>query len=1525
MAFPSPQELLGKVQGGASSSPFFASTPKAPIPSPQDVLSRSQAPAPSFASNLIHDTKRVVGGIAKKIGSFFGAQAETIKETVAGRVKLTPDDVLEGVKKTSAGIGNGITAISQGFNEGVARIAKSTFTATVGPDITRKIANSPIGDFAKVATGRQNFLDIEGVPQPKAADEPLADYQEIYGKAQNYALENNASIDQAKAFGGLAVAGMIFADNPAFGPGKGSIFKLSEQALEQIAKETSEDGIKEILKRELPNLAEKELDLLVPVFRNTTDEASVRAAVEQIDQAIRVPVKDATTDLPAPESLLESSRKAIEIPPATIAENVAGASRRDTPFFRAIPDEATQTTRFERVQGEAVDIFPGVETFIRKGPNDTYEVLEGSTGRMIGKVADSAEAAVQSAKEAFAGKSPEEVLQRIQSHVEKAPRGTPGGATTRVPEQSGPVPKPFRQELIRTISAEEMPGPIVDVLAREFPAISDHALSPIAKRLAGLSRPGDIEGILHVVRNINSDLEAARGGAKVKLGQKSIAKVGEPEAVGDLPPSVGALLTSEERGKYLENISRTIKTHEEAVLAQQEYDALWEHADQKIIDRYEELKTYRDILRDQIESHQGKELNSLYKGTFVSPDDVSLDELIGHPRGKNVDSRIGEIMMGQEQPGLADTTAQAQKALDSWKEMRADLAALEDEMREIRPKARAARILQDMVEDVPVITRENAGKIEALAAGDDIRKKYKDISGFSSQSRDVYRNFEAVFGEKFPEVKKVILDPFDKSKGDMVDEITKLADDLEKNVVKKYGIQRGSKESAAIQLYGEGLISHEELIAKVGSDRVEAILASVAYFRKAYDRLIDEVNVVRKKIFPNDPSKLIPKRKDYFRHFQEMSDGFKALINLFDTPAGIKPELAGLSEFTKPKSKFLSFAQERVGKDSDIDAIGGFMNYAPSFSYAKHIDQHIGNFRYLRRRLAENAPTPGTKEFVSATDEYLDAMGGKELVKQNGLNNFISFLDDFANDLAGKTNPMDRYLQKIIPGGRTTFKVIDWINSRVKANTILGNLGSAIAQIFNVPQGIASAKLYSLPGIERTLASIFVENEPMKASSFIKERYQESIANRFKTDWLEHPVKGTTERGKEIAVWITGAMDEVGTKFIWNSHYQKAIAEGVEDPVKYADDITRKLVAGRGVGEVPLLQKSKVFQLVAPFQLEVGNAWRVMGDFVKQKDFGAIAIFFIASYLMNAAAEKVRGSKVVFDPIASLIDGATQASDELDDTGSPTRAAFKFVGRQVGEILSNVPLGQTVAAALPEDWVTGASGGLIKDKKDLFGEADPARFGSGLIAIKGIGDPLYKLIPPFGGQQVKKTIDGIASMVKGQVTDAKDNLSFKTSPTFLNIVQATLFGKNATTEAQKFYDERSDLFNRIYRQDANRTQENIEAEKVWADVKDLRDAGKSDEAIAKMQALEQSDPLLAEAVADVAQSEADGLTGTDRLVKMLNVENGERAKYIAETVKDLKTRDEQVQFLQNLDDKKLISDTVFQQLEILMEGAIKSE
>ena len=729
----------------------------------------------------------------------------------------------------------------------------------------------------------------------------------------------------------------------------------------------------------------------------------------------------------------------------------------------------------------------------------------------------------------------------------------------------------------------------------------------------------------------------------------------------------------------------------------------------------------------------------------------------------------------------------------------------------------------------------------------------KDISPLQAGTRDVYRNVETVFGGKyknpaFQRVKSELLDPFDASKGAFIDEQNAILGDLKENIVKKLGITKGSKLSAAVQLYGEGKMPLEDLKAKFPHDW-EKVVEADKWFRNKYDSMLEELNRVREYYNPTHPlypesTKVIPKRKDYYRHFKEISDGFAGLKNIFDTPANIDPSLAVSSEHTKPMNKFLTFALRRKGDQTTNDAVGGFLDYAKAHSYAKHIDPHIRRFRgvntetkglfpkddriglaeelsnktdpmntiaetgdvraiknlLIEKGLSDRDAVRMAKDLVDKNTlqdvrDYLTPRLSEEGLSrftpeakaensQNNLNSFLKFLDNFANDLAGKTNPLDRPIQDNFLG-RQTFRALNWVNSRTKANVIVGNIGSALVQFFGIPNGIADAGVKnSTKAIGDSLAGILDKHAPSSQSSFLKERYFNAY-DSFDT--------GILNNTKKAAVWLTAIGDKIGTTFTWNAEYRKALENGLsgENAVKYADDWTRRMVAGRGIGEVPIMQKSKMIQLVAPFQLEVANQWRVFADWARndpQKLALAkkLLVYSVATWIMNRVAKNIRGNDVAFDPIQAMAD-AYQSYQQEDDKVKGTLLAG---GRLAGEVLSNMPVGSVPASWYPEYGSKDVLGtGIdIPTREQLFGDKDPTRFGGGILASKALSDPLYMLLPPFGGRQIKQTIEGAKTLSKGYAENASGKVMTPVDTGPANVARGLLFGKNAIGEVRDYYD-----------------------------------------------------------------------------------------------------------------------------------------
>lgn len=1508
-----------------------------------------------FVRNLLETAGLATKTGAQAIDRFVVDQKKVLQEFGEGKYRVTPKDVGDGLAKTGMGALNLTGILAQGLNEGILRIGTS-------------IADSTLPGYKE----QRKNLGPSKILESVAGKPEIESYQEIFAGADEWAKEKGATENGAKVFAGFAVLGTLFMDEPGVGSGGKAFLSLGKNAVDQLAKETDEQVIKEIVRKANPNITDQAIEAITPMFRVAVTPEEVNAAIRLVNGSARTAAtkvrNSRVLEQGKAEDPIEAFIRERELEADAIPSRIAGREIDES----VLPDDLKPAAR-NLVEGESFN--PALLTDIpvkniKPRPGEKFETLNQDAyepGRKITdpvmvrydtetgeyRLTDGANRTSQAI--ANGDETIPAIVEVYQGGKPVAPREIKKKTPIEVSEVfPSRIPKnaPIDQNLIKSLGTAKNPYDVLNILKNEYPELPNTVIDRLVERFVKTKRIQNVENLIRAARNLNEQFKTGgvRSAAPEPRGGK-VPKSTEQILEKTTSPAVRKVMRQDQKMAMIKTLKDKFEDPKAAVAAQDEYNRIWDDLNQKIVDEYESLSMQKGLLEDVLAADD-EGLSRVFKKLFMGPNsknaaDDSFMELqeihsralkrkkqienwargIGKKKPKpltKTEEYAAELDVWLKESGY-DDWRDAQEAIERYAATRTEIKNLGQQLKELKPRVREARILQEGLDDIAIVPSETVQAIDRVATVDNFREYFKDFTGFSGQARDIYRNFEKFFGKKYPEIKKAVLDPFDDAKGRFVDENKRLGDSLENNLVKKFGIRRGSKESAAIQRYGDTDLpeperrSYEDLVKEFGREKADNIVAADKYFRQMYDTLIDELNAVRRKIYPNTPGKLISKRSNYYRHFGDLTDSWgDALREFFETPSGIDPKLVGLSEFTKAKSRFLSFAQAREGQATKLDAVGGFIDYIPAFAYAKEIDPTISSFRYLRRQLAEAAEkAPFKLNLLNKTEQVLPKNPVDKL-KGKGMDNMLQFLDDFTRDLTGNTNPADRYIQRFI--GRKNIRLARFINNRMKANSVGGNLGSALAQIANVPAGIADTKLYAAKGMQRAIASIVMENEPMTRSIFLKERYADSLNERFPFQFKDRPVKATGDLVAKQAGWIMRKADELGTKFIWNSEYEKAISNPKKygDPVRYADDRTRKIVAGRGIGEVPLGQKALATQFVAPFTLEVGNMWWIMRDWLKEKDLTAVATLFLGNYLFNEIAENTRGSRVTFDPINSLIDGTLSLTNEIKE-GNPARGGQKFLGRQAGEILANIPFGQQLAAGIPDKTVqdvTKFTTGAPMSKRDIFGSSTAGRFGTPLI-VSGLSDAVYRLLPRVGGVQLKKTVDGIVSMIRGHAEDSKGDKSFEIELTPQNVVRALMFGSGATSEAREYYDLRQDLFDRSSRQEAETFIRSANAEKVYADFKKLTAKGQGDKA-ADLLAKASEDPLMAKAIVQVIKDERAGLGPNDRLIKMLNVNNGERAKFIADQLSKIKSGDDRANYLAELTEKKLLTVEVAKQLALLM-------
>lgn len=645
---------------------------------------------------------------------------------------------------------------------------------------------------------------------------------------------------------------------------------------------------------------------------------------------------------------------------------------------------------------------------------------------------------------------------------------------------------------------------------------------------------------------------------------------------------------------------------------------------------------------------------------------------------------------------------------------------------------------------------QEARDIIARSGLADVLPELKDLNALGSNYRNIFDATRTVFGKYYPIIDKNFLEPFRQSKGALVDFLEREKTLFRENIKFK----AGSKEDIYIKMYGEGKVTIQELTDKFGEGKAIEIIKADSFFRVKYNEFLTKLNKVEQEIYPNSPYKWTPARKDYYRGFEEVSNNYSRLQNILENPVKIDSMIAGKSEEMLPKSKWQSFKQRRFGPTKDTGAIVGYLNYLPSVGYATHIDPHIGKFQELTELIRR-----GTQ--------------GK-----NNLNHYLYKLENFHKELAGKTNPLDVGVQNFI--GRRPFAVLNWMSNQVKVNTILGNASMSLAQLGNITAGIADAgKINTSKAILKTIVSPFSKNTEASESIFLKERFFKGFSEFD---------KGMLKNTKNMLAWMVQKGDEVGTRFIWNTQYEKALQEGVDDAVKYADDATRDVVGGRGIGEKPITQNSKAYQLAFPFQYEMTQLWFVMEKMAKSdksilSKMDSFATLFLSLYIFNNLYEKTTGQRLLLDPIKAIKDGLTTIQNEPKKTKG--EGYVKAGGRLFGEALSNLPAGSTLASTVYPEY----GNSVLPTRKELFGKADPTRFGNGILATKVITDP-YNLLP-FGGKQLKKSVEANMALNDKKVKSSADKFLYKVKDTNMNRLKGTLFGKQGLSETNQYYNKES--------------------------------------------------------------------------------------------------------------------------------------
>ena len=661
------------------------------------------------------------------------------------------------------------------------------------------------------------------------------------------------------------------------------------------------------------------------------------------------------------------------------------------------------------------------------------------------------------------------------------------------------------------------------------------------------------------------------------------------------------------------------------------------------------------------------------------------------------------------------------------------------------------------------IFNDGEGKITGVRIGEEYHSAKElgdlsDVNDYGSSLATMRRNIERSFGkETGDKLSKFVVDHQQKQATKLIRrqlELKQGTDALAKELGISFGIgsRRAKKVSASIQDYGEGNITRQDLVSQYGENMAGKIVEADKWFKSQYNQLLDEMNKTL-TTYGYDP---VPKRKNYYTHFQDQGLWSKVGLKMQEIrsltspttqdsmPAPIRGSidnrLAGQSEFMTPNKRFNPFALQRKGDAHTSDAFQSFERYLTPTLNNIYMTPSITRARVVSQAIAEQANLAGK-----------DANG---VIRQTR---------EWANRLAGKTSRIDRPLVDS-KWGNQALRVSQWAQRKAGANTIVGNLSTAVMQPVVLTQTIGKFGLKNtLLATVQEMSTAHSKFAPIRKSEFMTRRYAD----------LAPTTSGKIDRAADIANTPLKVVEETAVRITWNAAHNDALSKGMKGDaaIRYADIQTEKTVSGRSIGERPELFDAKAPGLISMYQLEVNNYWQQVG---KEMTKAQAARTMAAGYAFNLLLGAINGRSVGFNPIDAILDSIGM----LDDEEEPADKAKRIAQRLSGELIDSLPFTGAVGSTLMGDqrW------------KDTLGkDSTSGRFGFNNAPRTLIENP-GMLVTPFGYNQAKKTIQGIDTWRKGQLESKSGKKLIDIDQSGTNLAKVLAFGKSAIPEVNQYYD-----------------------------------------------------------------------------------------------------------------------------------------
>ena len=601
------------------------------------------------------------------------------------------------------------------------------------------------------------------------------------------------------------------------------------------------------------------------------------------------------------------------------------------------------------------------------------------------------------------------------------------------------------------------------------------------------------------------------------------------------------------------------------------------------------------------------------------------------------------------------------------------------------------------------------------------------------------------------------------------------------------------------------------------------VRAAVKVFHEVYDKLFQDMNRVRIENGYEPVNYL----QGYFPHFQENEEG-GSILQKFARAAGIEGDVSplpatinGLTANFKPGIRYMANIQNRLGYATAYDALQGFDRYIEVATDVIFHTADIQRLRALATQIRYRASDEGLKQRIDAImmnpflnpDEANEKVANLTKEGRYGLSSFVDELDEYTNLLAGKKSRLDRGMERFF--NRKVYNVLKKFHSRVGANMVAANVGSALTNFIPIAQAAAQTGAWNMVvGMRATLKNYWNADGLSAASVFINNR---SGYGRL--------AESTMDKVSEKAGILMEIVDRFTTGSVVRARYYQNLQRGMSETsaMQEADQFASGVMADRSKGSTPTLFAAQApwVKLFTQFQLEVNNtlSWVFKDLYQEERKKGVLALckamfgWMLGSWVLNEAYEAMTGRRMGQDPLDIINDTVGditgyQIPNTIDamisgewDLTTQQEDAYGVAANLTQNLLGELPFTQVltmlglevdngriaVASAIPD------LGAVLKaaTSKDIAPEK------RGYTIRRELAKPAYYLLPPFGGGQARKLIQGGEAAWKGGSysvdNEGRDILQYpvyngNAADRAKSWAQALLFGKTATEEAQSWVE-----------------------------------------------------------------------------------------------------------------------------------------